>query len=251
MQIALFADQPDYAPRTLVDYRAIARVSNSDLTRFKESQQGYGPMDSARAGVFGRPFHRHLPGPMRLGAVIDQLLPDWTANESTRLSSLLPVLRQDAFCRRYLTPTAYRHIERERVVLFDEPTTGLACKARLDVVYTSPKRQNALVLDFKTTAARTQAQFLQSCYDLDYDRQAAFYVDALRHADTSYWADTRQFRLVLVGVSQQTPHRLFVVEATALPEFMEYGRKKYRFWLRKWRDANQGADPRPAVLMTA
>ncbi|MBT1552705.1 PD-(D/E)XK nuclease-like domain-containing protein, partial [Klebsiella pneumoniae] len=57
-------------------------------------------------------------------------------------------------------------------MLSTEPTTGIACKARLDMVYTSPKRRNAMVIDLKTTSARTQAQFLESCYTYDYARQA-------------------------------------------------------------------------------
>jgi PDDEXK-like domain of unknown function (DUF3799) len=184
--------------------------------------------------------------------VIGQLLPDLAANESTRLSSLMPLLRQDAFCRRYLSTTSYRRVERERVVLFDDPMTGLACKSRLDVVYTSPKRQNALVLDFKITSARTQAQFLQTCYDYDYDRQAAFYLYSLCQAETGEWADTHRFRFVFVGVTKQSPHRLFVVDATSLPDFVEYGRKKYRFWLRKWRESDVfGSDPRLALPLSA
>ncbi len=252
MQISLFADQPDYAPRSLVDYRAIPRISNSDLTQLKEEQLGRRARSSSRVKVFGKAFHQHLLEPETIGTIIDQLLPDLTPNESTRLSSLLPVVRQDPFCRRYLTPTPYRQVERERIVLFDDPLTGLACKARLDVVYTSPKRQNVLVLDFKTTSARTQAQFLQSCYDYDYDRHAAFYLDSLRQASTGEWAATRQFRFVFVGVTKQSPHRLFVVDATSIPDFVDYGRKKYRFWLRKWQESNLfGEEPRLAMPMSA
>ena len=89
-------------------------------------------------------------------------------------------------------------------MLFTDPTTQLACKSRLDLVYTSPKRQNALIFDFKTTSARTQAQFLQSCYDYDYDRQAAFYLDSLRYADGHEWATTKRFRFVFIGVMKQS-----------------------------------------------
>ena len=234
------------------DYRALPRVSNSDLTRLKEEHLGYGmahPMRSAqleRAKVFGRAFHQHLLEPETIGTVLHQLLPDlldsslrFAADElapkqSEKLTLLMQTIRQDAFCRRYL-----RSSERERVVLFTDPASGVACKARLDMVYTSPKRRNALIIDVKTTSARTQAQFLESCYTYDYDRQAAFYLDGLRHADGGEWADTRQFRFVLVGVMKQRPHRLFAVDATSIPGFIDYGRKKYRFWLRKWREAEE------------
>lgn len=243
-----------------MDYREIPRVSNSDLTRFKEEHLGFGlgnsipPANLERAKVFGRAFHQHLLEPETIGAVLKQLLPDMLGAEpkldsrdETKLHTLMKTIKQDGFCQRYL-----RQAERERVVLWTDPQTQIACKSRLDVVYTSPKRRNALILDFKTTSARTQAQFLQSCYDYDYDRQAAFYLDSLLYADPASagdarnatnrvlfpgeWATTRNFKFVFIGVMKPSPHRMFVVEATSIPGFVDYGRKKYRFWLRKWRD---------------
>ena len=227
-----------------MDYRAIARVSNSDLTRLKEEHLGYWSVPSARwateqTKTFGKAFHQHLLEPESVGTVLEQFLPDLAPKQAVQLGTLMQTIRQDAFCRRYL-----RLSERERVVLFTDPMSGIDCKARLDMVYTSPKRRNALVMDIKTTSARTQAQFLQSCYDYDYDRQAAFYLDSLRYADHDEWATTRQFRFVFIGVMKQKPHRLFAVDATSIPGFIDYGRKKYRFWLRKWRD-EQESDRRP------
>ncbi|GAB4011441.1 hypothetical protein GCM10028808_25010 [Spirosoma migulaei] len=223
-------------------YRALPRVSNSDLTRLKEEHLGYWSTPSTRfipekTKVFGRAFHQHLLEPETVGTVLSQLLPDMTdmnalaPAQTKQLQTLMQTIRQDGFCRRYL-----RQSDRERVVLSMEPTTGIPCKARLDLVYTSPKRRNALIIDLKTTSARTQAQFLESCYTYDYDRQAAFYVDSLRHADSGEWDATRQFRFVFVGVMKQRPHRLFAVDASSIPGFLDYGRKKYRFWLRKWQE---------------
>jgi len=238
------------------DYRMLPRVSNSDLTRLKEEHLGYWSVPSARfisekTKVFGRAFHQHLLEPESIGTVFEQLLPDLTPSlakandyelapaQAEQLHTLMRTIRQDAFCRRYL-----RLSERERVILFTDPNTGIACKARLDMVYTSPKRRNALIIDLKTTSARTQAQFLESCYTYDYDRQAAFYLDSLRYADTrngepAEWANTRQFRFVFIGIMKQRPHRLFAVDATSIPGFVDYGRKKYRFWLRKWREEHE------------
>lgn len=251
MLTQLTIDKPELAAG-LTDYRSIARVSNSDLTRLKEEHLGYWSVPSARffpekAKAFGRAFHSHLLEPETLGTVLEQLLPDltesslvksaWTSHDTAKLHQLMHTIRQDAFCHRYL-----RKSERERVVLFTDPMSGVACKARLDVVYTSPKRRNALILDFKTTSARTQAQFLQTCYDYDYDRQAAFYLDSLRYADMAEWTDTRKFRFIFVGIQKQRPHRLFAVDATSIPNFVDYGRKKYRFWLRKLKE-EQKAQP--------
>lgn len=237
------------------EYRSIPRVSNSDLTRLKEEHLGYGigsgpaRFNLDKAKVFGRTFHQHLLEPETIGTVLQQFLPDLTtgnfatfadlnaldSKRTGQLSALTKTIRQDAFCRRYL-----RLSERERTVLSTDPATGVACKARLDMVYTSPKRQKALIIDVKTTSARTQAQFLESCYTYDYDRQAAFYVDSLRNAEFGEWTATRQFRFVFIGVMKQRPHRLFAVDATSIPNFVDYGRKKYRFWLRKWREEQEG-----------
>ena len=252
-----------------VDYRSLPRVSNSDLTRLKEEHLGALPSArwaTDRTRSFGKAFHQHLLEPESVGTVLEQLLPDLanerlTATEQVKLDGLMKTVQRDSFCRRYLRQadrwasqqerlftgfdegeTLTGQSERERVVLFTDPTTQQACKARLDLVYTSPKRQNALILDFKTTSARTQAQFLQSCYDYDYDRQVAFYLDSLRNADSHEWASTKRFRFVFIGVMKQKPHRLFAVDATSIPGFVEYGRKKYRFWLRKWQEAGRLLD---------
>lgn len=236
----LITQQPLITP----DYRTIPRVSNSDLTRIKEEHLGYWSVPSARwatekTRTFGKAFHQHLLEPETVGTVLEQLLPDLAPKQTEQLESLMRTIRQDGFCRRYL-----RMSERERVVLFTDPMSGIGCKARLDMVYTSPKRRNALVLDIKTTSARTQAQFLQSCYDYDYDRQAAFYLDSLRYADQNEWATTRQFRFVFIGVMKQKPHRLFALDATSIPGFIDYGRKKYRFWLRKWNEEQESVSNR-------
>ena len=246
LSLSAHASLPLVAPGD--EYRSISRVSNSDLTRLKEEHLGYGVgtaparFNLDKVKVFGRTFHQHLLEPETIGTVIQQFMPDLTPGsivmppeQVDKLDALMKTIRQDTFCRRYL-----RLSERERTVLSTDPTTGVACKARMDMVYTSSKRRNALVIDVKTTSARTQAQFLESCYTYDYDRQAAFYVDSLRNAETGEWAATRQFRFVFIGVMKQRPHRLFAVDATSIPNFMDYGRKKYRFWLRKWRDEHQG-----------
>jgi len=219
----------------LIDYRSIPRVSNSDLTRLKEELLGLAPEPITQrfpeqARPVGRASYSHLMEPEKVGNVIAQLLPDMKPAESNRLPQLTQYVQHDSFCNRYL-----RKSEKERVVLFTDPESGVACKARLDTVYTSPKRQRTLVMDFKTTSARTQGQFLQSCYDYDYDRQAAFYLDSLRYAESKEWDATSHFNFIFIGVSQDR-RQLFAVDATALPNFIEYGRKKYRFWLRKWQE---------------
>ena len=126
----------------ITDYRALPRVSNSDLTRLKEEHLGFSEnrpkANPERAKVFGRAFHQHLLEPETIGTVMQQFLPDvLPPKQSGDLTRLMQTIQNDAFCKRYL-----RLSERERVVLWDDPATGLPCKSRLDMLYTSPKKQN-------------------------------------------------------------------------------------------------------------
>ena len=48
---------------------------------------------------------------------------------------------------------------------------------------------------------------------------------------------------------KQSPYRLFAVDATSIPGFIDYGRKKYRFWLRKWREEMTAQRPCQPLLL--
>ncbi len=113
-----------------------------------------------------------------------------------------------------------QYSRKEQVELFTDPDTGLACKSKLDVLY-----RRHTVLDFKTTSTRSLSEFVEKCSEYDYDRQAAFYLDAVGGK-----------RFIFVGIQKIKPHALFYFEATAANGFVEYGRKKYKALLRKWKE---------------
>ncbi len=126
---------------------------------------------------------------------------------------------QDKQCRWYL-----KYSRKEQVELFTDPDTKLGCKSKLDVLY-----RRTTILDFKTTSARSRSEFLQKCLEYDYDRQAAFYLDAVGGK-----------RFIFVGIQKVKPHALFHFEATAADGFVGYGRKKYKALLRKWKEVHGG-----------
>jgi hypothetical protein len=101
----------------------------------------------------------------------------------------------------------------ERSALFTEPTTGTMCKLRADLVLDQPGQPYTIV-DFKTTMARDADHFRWQCSAYDYDRQAAFYTDAL-HAE----------RFLLVGVQKVEPFGVFPLEVPA--DMLAEGRRKY------------------------
>nr|WP_262898919.1 PD-(D/E)XK nuclease-like domain-containing protein [Hymenobacter piscis] len=102
--------------------------------------------------------------------------------------------------------------------IFTEPVTNTLCKLRADLVIDHPGHPYTVV-DFKTTMARDHNHFVEQCTNYDYDRQAAFYADALQAE-----------RFLLVGVQKVEPFKVFVY---AVPPLMRSeGRAKYLRLLR-------------------
>lgn len=202
------APRPDLLRVSYDDYRALPAVANSDLSRLRDALDGRAPRRDSGSGAlsFGTAFHTallepndYVPGQPGLN---DSLV--WWLVEGVKLNAELKHLLDVGLT--------------ERSALFTEPTTDTMCKLRADLV-AAPAGGLYTVVDFKTTLARDAEHFRWQCTAYDYDRQAAFYLDALR-------AD----RFLLVGVQKVEPFRLFVVEVTA--EMLAEGRRKYLHLLR-------------------
>jgi hypothetical protein len=106
----------------------------------------------------------------------------------------------------------------ETSVLFTEPLTDTLCKLRADLVVDQPG-EPFTIIDFKTTSARDADHFLWQCSAYDYDRQAAFYTDALQAN-----------RFLLVGVQKIEPFGVFTIEVSQ--QMLAEGRQKYQRLLR-------------------
>jgi hypothetical protein len=194
----------------LMDYYQIRRISNSDLTAFKHKLLGMPQKLPTKALSFGTALHTLLLEPHKMGALpadVDEGL----------LNRLGATVLADRQCRWYL-----RYSRKEQVELFEDAHTGLPCKAKLDIIY-----RRSTVLDFKTTSTCTAGEFAAKCLRYDYDRQAAFYLDAIGGK-----------RFIFVGIQKVKPYGLFRLEATATPGFVEYGRKKYQALLKKWKEVH-------------
>ena len=198
---------PDLLRLPYDDYRALPAVANSDLSRLRDALNGRLSRTPGNQGAmsFGTAFHtallepeQYVPGQPGLN---DTLV--WWLVEGVRLQpELLPLLE---------TGLA------EPSCLFTEPTTHTLCKLRADLVVDQPGQPYTIV-DFKTTGARDYEHFRAQCTGFDYDRQAAFYLDALQ-------AD----RFLLVGVQKFEPFGVFTVEVT--PDMLANGRRKYHYLL--------------------
>ncbi|WP_324677491.1 PD-(D/E)XK nuclease-like domain-containing protein [Hymenobacter sp. GOD-10R] len=195
--------RPDLLRLSYDDYRAAPAIANSDLSRLRDALNGRPPrpISALNALSLGTAFHTALLEPALYEpgqpGINDTLV--WWLVEGVKLNPELNALLQAG------TP--------EPSCIFTEPTTNTLCKLRADLVVDQPG-QPYTIIDFKTTLARDYNHFLAQCSGYDYDRQAAFYSDALR-------AD----RFLLVGVQKVEPFGVFTVEVS--PVMLTEGRAKY------------------------
>lgn len=195
--------RPDLLRLAYDDYRALPAIANSDLSRLRDALNGRYQKPTGMSGALGlgTAFHTALLEPALYEAgqpgINDSLV--WWMVEGVKLNPELNEL--------LLTGTP------EPSCIFTEPTTNTVCKLRADLIAPDTAR-GYTIIDFKTTMARDYSHFLAQCSGYDYDRQAAFYLDALR-------AD----RFLLVGVQKVEPFSLYTVEVPA--HMLEEGRAKY------------------------
>ncbi|MEM9674316.1 MAG: PD-(D/E)XK nuclease-like domain-containing protein, partial [Bacteroidota bacterium] len=115
--------------------------------------------------------------------------------------------------------------EKEKVILWEEPTTGVRCKSKLDLI-NQAEGARPLIVDFKTTSASSLKAFLECCQMYHYDRQMAFYADSIQAK-----------QVCLIGVSKKAK-RLFFVQKYTNSAFIAEGRRKYQFLLHRIQELN-------------
>ncbi|QIL75287.1 PD-(D/E)XK nuclease-like domain-containing protein [Hymenobacter sp. HDW8] len=200
--------RPDLLRLPYDDYRALPAIANSDLSRLRDALNGRYQKPASMSGALGlgTAFHTALLEPTLyepgLPGINDTLV--WWMVEGVQLN---PEVKE-------LLATGVP----EPSCIFTEPSTQTVCKLRADLVVPETDR-GYTIIDFKTTNARDYDHFLWQCSGYDYDRQAAFYLDAL-HAD----------RFLLVGVQKVEPFKIFTVEVSRT--MLGDGRAKYLRLLR-------------------
>ncbi|GAA4419312.1 hypothetical protein GCM10023187_53500 [Nibrella viscosa] len=189
-----------------MDYRSLPRYANSDLTEYRNqlfSTKTEKPNQAAQ--VFGTLFHALL-----LEGREPQAIPQAIRKQ---LYAMRDAVRQNRFASKVLEAGQV-----EQAWLWDDPQTGLPCKCQTDIWVEATE----LIVDVKTTSARTYGEFLNTCDLYAYDRQAAFYLDGLPKAS----------RFVLLGVQKKAPYEVFYFEVSAHRDCIAGGRKKYQTLLR-------------------
>lgn len=184
-------------------YRSYPALSNSDLTEFERFLTAQPNKIPVTAFAEGSAFHQLVLEP-HCGRLIDSTI------DQERLQKMALAVKNTRFGR-----WALQWGQKEKAHLFRDPLTGLLCKCQTDLTL-----RYGLIIDIKTTRARTHQQFLHCCGQFQYDRQAAFYLDGLGAK-----------RFVFLGVQKTAPFQVFYFEPTADPagrEFVQQGRERYQ-----------------------
>jgi hypothetical protein len=198
-----------YPDLTQAQHRALPHVSNTDLSELKAAIMGQLRRPNSVALAFGSHFHAATLEPATYTRTEEKC--QWNL-----LEQLARQVRRQRFCRDLLhrgTP--------ELTHTAIHTATGVGVKVRPDLMVSSPAGRQLTLIDFKTTSAPDYAHFLATIEQYDYDRQAALYTDVLGAT-----------RFLIIGVQKKAPHEVWLFDATAAPEFMVQGRKKYTALLR-------------------
>lgn len=191
-----------------MNYYKIPRISNSHLSEFKAELMGVSREKPQAAFDFGSAFHQQLLEPHKEKpilethpnyAVIDELISQAKAHQKIK----------------WLLQWSWK----ERIKLFTDKSTGLECKLKSDLNY-----RGSTIIDLKTTSAWSREVFIEHALKFDYDRQAAFYLDGL---------EANNFHFI--AIQKRAPHKIFHIDTAQLQNFIPYGRKKYQFLLKKWK----------------
>ena len=202
--------RPDLLRLDYDTYRALPAIANSDLSRLRDALDGRPPRTQANSNEgalsFGTAFHTALLEPA-----------DYVAGQPGLNDTLVWWLVEGVKLNTHLAELLALGMP-ETSVVFTEPETDTLCKLRADLVVDHPD-QPFTIIDFKTTMARDADHFLWQCSAYDYDRQAAFYTDALNAE-----------RFLLVGVQKMEPFGVFTIEVSE--QMLVEGRTKYQRLLR-------------------
>jgi hypothetical protein len=203
-----------YPDLTQAQHRALPQVSNTDLSELKAGILGQLRRPNPVALAFGSHFHAATLEPATYARTEEKC--QWAL-----LEQLARQVRRQRYCRDLLhrgTP--------ELTHTAIHTATGVGVKVRPDLLVSSPAGRQLTLIDFKTTSAPDYAHFLATTEQYDYDRQAALYTDVLGAT-----------RFLIIGVQKKVPHEVWLFDATAAPDFMAQGRKKYERLLKVF--ANQ------------
>ena len=112
--------------------------------------------------------------------------------------------------------------EIERTVVWEDPESGILCKARPDII-SSP---HGMLIDLKTTKDASQESFTRAIANLGYNRQAAHYLNGM-NAMSPFLFD--KYRFIVCEIKK--PYRVQVYKMDA--EFLALGQTSIKELIQK------------------
>ena len=117
--------------------------------------------------------------------------------------------------------------EAEVCYVWIDEATGLTCKARTDYLH----REQAILIDLKTTTDASADAFVRAIANYGYDQQAAWYSDGWQAVEGTMPA------FVFLPIEKEYP---FAAAAYEVPdEVIEAGRNKYRAALKRFAECKK------------
>jgi hypothetical protein len=195
-----------------MSYYQLPRISNSDLTIAEHILNNTPYQKPEAAFRLGGAFHELLLEPEKFRTESCEGL------DIKLLYRMYRTVLANQFCKKILNSS-----EKEKVILWEEPVSGIQCKCKLDMII-NPESSPPSVIDIKTTSTTNISAFIQCCHEYHYDRQMAFYADSIGAK-----------QVCLIGVSKKAK-RLFFVQKFSNSRFIAKGRKKYQHLLQRIKD---------------
>jgi len=194
----------------------IDAVSNSTLSRLKDELMGKSRKAIGRKGVFGNAFHERVLEPNSYEPTKYNLRP----SEMKRLELMYQAIQKDSLTRKLLAKATGKEV----VKTWIDVATNILCKGKLDLVLASFGE----VADLKTTAAKSEAEFINTMELYDYDRQGAFYGGGV---------GAKRFRFI--AVQKVEPFNVYHFVFDSNSEFLRRGKKKADFLLKKYKERQE------------
>lgn len=184
------------------DYYEVPAISNSFLSQVKAEAQGRKINARSAAFRFGKNIHEFFLEPHKYDFRL------YTGRE--RIEAMR--MRQ-AFYK----VAGERILDGDKEVEYFYDFMGYRCKMKADVI----SRDRGIIIDLKTTAKTTEDDFKQSVIQYEYNRQAAWYLDA----PPVKLLGINTFRII--GIMKVKPYNIFTWELHRDSALIEAGRQDY------------------------
>lgn len=177
-----------------ITYRRLNAYANSDLSELFNLRTGniQKPIDP-KAAQFGTTFHTMI--------LEHEKEIDWTKHHITEQHKLMQ-MRESFF--ENVSQDSFDLIAsggHEVVKQWNCPITGLRLKAKLDN-YGYVPHIGTYVIDLKTTSARSSSEFFDCFIKYGYDRQAAYYLDAVGLYPDNF---------IFIGIQKAKPFNVYEI----------------------------------------